>query len=83
MEMKRRLATGAMVVVLGLSAFAGNASANPLPNSDTLTVTLPCGCVLFNNAEGFPAGITGGLPVGAAPYTPAANNPSGKATFNP
>ena len=42
--MKRRLATGAMVVVLGLSA---------------------------------------GLPVGAAPYTPAANNPSGKATFNP
>jgi hypothetical protein len=76
--MTRVLALASALVVLGLTTLAGSAAA---ADSGTLIVQRPCGCVLFE--DGFPAGITGGLPVGDAPYTPAQSNPSGTATFTP
>ncbi|MBK5306441.1 MAG: hypothetical protein JJD92_07115 [Frankiaceae bacterium] len=72
-----RTAVGGAVALAATLGTTGTAAA---ANSGTLTVNLPCGCVLFE--DDFPTGTGGGLPVGHAAHTPAAEN-HGAATFTP
>lgn len=82
MNRRTRLAViGASVAVMTGITTIGTSTAALAADPGTLTVVLPCGCILFDNEYGFPGGITGGLPVGVAASTPAADN-HGAATFH-
>jgi hypothetical protein len=58
-----------VLLMTGLIAFSIGAFAQPAAAAG-LTVILPCGCTLISQQ-----------PVGVAPNTPAAENPSGVAIF--
>ena len=58
-----------VLFMTGLIALSIGAFAGPAAASG-LTVVLPCGCTVLSNQS-----------VGVAPNTPAAENPSGVATF--
>jgi hypothetical protein len=67
--MARTLRRFRVLFMTGLIALSIGAFAGPTAASG-LTVVLPCGCTVVNEQ-----------PVGAAPNTPAAGNPSGVAIF--
>jgi hypothetical protein len=58
-----------ILLMTGLIAVSIGAFAGPAAASG-LTVVLPCGCTVVSQQ-----------PVGVAPHTPAAENPSGVASF--
>jgi hypothetical protein len=58
-----------VLFISGLIVLSIGAFAGPAA-AGGLTVTVPCGCTIVSQQ-----------PVGVAPHTPAAENPSGVATF--
>lgn len=69
--MAHTLRRSRVLFLTGLIVLSIGAFAGPAAAAG-LTVTVPCGCT-----------VVSGQPVGVAPNTPAAENPSGVATFAP